>query len=241
MPDAHKFYFFMEGEGWLRINGAEYSPKPGQLFLIPEGVHQAHGTVGGNTFLMYWCHFSAGVSDLNILQALEKPDYINVEEPDKVVRLFKDLIHYHRSDELLAGWKVNSILLELLCYFFERSGIRRVNLAGSPSHQAMETVIRYMEENISEPLSVKDLAKQVHLNPNYFSQLFRGMLGLSPIHYLNRMRIEKAKTLLAGTELTVSEIASRVGIEPHYFSRMFKAQEGYSPSHYRKMRYSEDV
>lgn len=241
IPDAHKFYFFMEGEGWIRINGAEYSPKPGQLFLIPEGVRQAHGTVGGNTFRMYWCHFSAGVSDLNVLQALEKPDCIDVDELDKVERLFKDLIHYHRSDDLLAGWRVNSILLELLCYYFERSGIRRVNLAGSATHQAVETVVQYMEEHLSEPLSVKDLAKQVHLNPNYFSQLFRNMLGLSPIHYLNRMRMEEAKTLLAGTELTVSKIAAKVGIELHYFSRMFKMQEGHSPSEYRKMKISEEV
>ena len=79
-----------------------------------------------------------------------------------------------------------------------------------------------------------ELAKIVHLHPNYFSQLFRSMLGIPPLQYLNQLRIKKAQSLLLGTELSVTQVAAEVGMELHYFSRTFRNRVGFTPSDYRK-------
>lgn len=128
---------------------------------------------------------------------------------------------------------MKSLLLELLHYFLEHAGFETSALESSLTHEKLETVLQYMEENLSEPLDLTVLAKLVHLHPNYFSQLFKNMLGVSPMYFLKRMRMDKAKVLLEQTTLPITEIATLVGIEPHYFSRIFKEQESFTPSDYR--------
>jgi AraC family transcriptional regulator of arabinose operon len=81
---------------------------------------------------------------------------------------------------------------------------------------------------------VENLAKQVYLHPNYFIVFFKGILGYSPIQYVNQRRMETAKGLLLQPECNVSAVASQVGMQIYYFSRMFKAHTGLTPSHYRK-------
>jgi AraC family transcriptional regulator, arabinose operon regulatory protein len=66
VPNYNKFYFICEGEGYLKINGVEYFPKPGQLFLMPSGVMQSYSIINENTFLKYWCHFTANIGDMNL-------------------------------------------------------------------------------------------------------------------------------------------------------------------------------
>jgi AraC-like DNA-binding protein len=82
-------------------------------------------------------------------------------------------------------------------------------------------------------MTVEELASLVHFHPNYFLPYFKSMMGVSPIAYINRKRIELAKRLLTSTDLPVTNIAERIGLEPYYFSRMFKKLAGQAPSVYR--------
>src|SRR5690242_5784985 len=60
-PDYNKFYFICEGEGCLKIGDKEYLPKPGQMFLMPQGIQQSYFTINENSFTKYWCHFTAKI------------------------------------------------------------------------------------------------------------------------------------------------------------------------------------
>ncbi|MFE5322111.1 AraC family transcriptional regulator [Paenibacillus sp. NPDC056579] len=236
VPELHKFYFILDGEGWLNINGHEFSPRPGQLFLIPAGVPQGHGTISDHTYVKYFCHFTASVGDMSLLDILQTPYFIEVDDDmDRVKKLFQDLMDYFKSPDLIAVWKVKSILFELLHYFIGHAGIEKVNLTGALSHEKMEIVVKYIEEHLSEPITMKELVSLVHMNPQYFSQLFKSMLGLSPVQYIHELRMQKAKKLLTTTSLSVTDIASAVGIQLHYFSRLFKNQYGFSPLQFRMM------
>ncbi|WP_036746114.1 AraC family transcriptional regulator [Paenibacillus sp. UNC451MF] len=235
VPELHKFYFILDGEGWLSINDQEFSPRAGQLYLIPSGIREGHGTISDHTYLKYFCHFTASIGDLSLLDVLQTPFYIEVSDMERVKRLFQELVHYFRSPDLIAVWKVKALLFELLHYFFEQSGIEKVHLAGALSHEKMELVVQYIEDHLSEPITMNELVSLVHMNPQYFSQLFKSMLGLSPVQYIHELRMEKAKKLLTSTSLSVTDIASTVGIQLHYFSRQFKNQFGFSPLQYRMM------
>lgn len=235
VPELHKFYFILDGEGWLRINDQEFSPRPGQLLLIPSGIPQGLGTISNQTYLKYFCHFTATIGDTSLLDLLQTPYFIEVGDMEKVKELFRQLTHFFRSDDLLAVWKVKSLLLELLYYYFEQAGIEKVHLTGALSHEKMEMVVQYIEEHLAEPITMKELVSLVHMNPQYFSQLFKSMLGVSPMQYIHEVRMAKAKKLLASTSMSVTDIASGIGLQLHYFSRLFKNQFGFSPLQYRMM------
>lgn len=94
--------------------------------------------------------------------------------------------------------------------------------------------IHYMEANYQQDISLRFLADELHLNPRYFSTLFKRVEGISPIDYLTNIRIEKAKELLRLPGLPASEISGMVGYnDARYFYKVFKKHTGLSPSEFR--------
>ena len=95
--------------------------------------------------------------------------------------------------------------------------------------------LEYIEEHYTEDLRVGDLAAQVHLSPDHLRRVFRRLTGLSPLEYINQLRIRRATELLATTVLSVTEVGMEVGIaDPSYFTRLFRQHVGQSPSAYRR-------
>ena len=84
-------------------------------------------------------------------------------------------------------------------------------------------------------LSLENAASRIGLTPEYFSSFFKKKVGSSFISVLTKIRLEKAKNLLAGSEMSAAEIAAAVGYaHPHYFSTRFKKETGMTPLTYRK-------
>lgn len=83
--------------------------------------------------------------------------------------------------------------------------------------------------------SIQYLAEQVHLSPNYLSDLLKKETGYSAKDQINSFLVEKAKTLLLSDSDSISGIAYQLGFNyPHYFSRFFKSKTGFTPQAYRK-------
>jgi YesN/AraC family two-component response regulator len=186
-----------------------------------------------NPLCKYWCHFSATVGDVNLFQMLEQPHWIQVRDEANLERQFQQLIELHRSNTVTAPLRTKSILLEIISEYIEQS-TEQLHLATTTSALKINSVLAYIERNLSEQMSVDELAKLVHFHPNYFMHYFKTMMGLSPIVYINKKRLDKARRLLTTTGQTISAIAEEIGMELYYFSCIFKKQSGMSPSEYRK-------
>lgn len=95
-----------------------------------------------------------------------------------------------------------------------------------------------MGSNLHRRLSVSRLAASVNLSYSRLEHLFKAETGVTPINYLKRLRIEKARELLETTFLTNQQIIVRVGIcDESHFVRDFKKAYDLSPSQYRKERH----
>lgn len=103
-------------------------------------------------------------------------------------------------------------------------------------HTSVLQGIQFMRQNYARDLSLGEIADHVALNESYFSGLFKKDTKKSVTEYLNQIRIEKAKELIAGTNSKNYEIAEQVGISnPSYFSTIFKKQTGLTIQEYRQM------
>jgi AraC family transcriptional regulator of arabinose operon len=233
-PIVNKFYYIVEGEGVLTIQGQTFYPKPNELYLLPADVIQSYGTINDNTFGKYWCHFTAKIGELNLFQVLETSSFITIDQPELWRNKFERLIDYSNSDKLTSRIHSNSVLLEIIAEYIECCDKVKLNLKATPTFEKMNTVLHYIEAHLTDSLTVEELAQIAHFHPNYFIQLFKNFTGNSPIQYINRVRLEKAKHLLTMTELNVSAIADAVGLELSYFSRMFREHNGVSPTAYRE-------
>ena len=103
------------------------------------------------------------------------------------------------------------------------------------NHDLIKKAISYISKNFSGNLTLEEVADQVHLNPAYFSSIFKQSTGSSFKEYLNMVRIEESKRLLANTDYTIIDIAIASGFEDQsYFSRVFKKYTGLTPRQYRQ-------
>lgn len=98
----------------------------------------------------------------------------------------------------------------------------------------IDTLIRTIETRYQEPLTIEELAKQVHLTPNYISNIFKENIGESIIDYLTKIRMQHAVRLLGDASLKIYEVAEQTGYNStSYFSVVFKGMYGASPKEYR--------
>lgn len=96
-------------------------------------------------------------------------------------------------------------------------------------------IIDYIEENLSEPISLSELASFSGMSKNGIISMFMRLYGTTPIKYINNARLYRAEALLKNTEKPITELALECGFsDSNYFSRAFKAHFGKAPREYRK-------
>lgn len=102
--------------------------------------------------------------------------------------------------------------------------------------EMVDTVLNQIENDLSKDYDFNAIAQKQGISISYFRILFKNNTGLSPLEYLNRVRILRALELLQTTQGSISEVAEQVGIHaPNYFARIFKKLIGYPPSYFKSI------
>lgn len=128
------------------------------------------------------------------------------------------------------GYKIQTkaLITQILFTLFSENIFQ--HFASSDVLRSMKAAIDYMERNYAQKITVEELARLSGYSASHFTRMFRQMYDLSPIQYLNRLRIQHAKNLLRAEQYTLSEIAQRCGFSSvYYFSRCFKQITGATP------------
>jgi AraC-like DNA-binding protein len=106
--------------------------------------------------------------------------------------------------------------------------------AFQPEYYRLKPAFDFMQSHSRENPSLERIARQVGLAPNYFHRRFRALFGTTPFNFMLAGRLNQARRLLAGTELSIKEIAAAVGYDdPPYFTRVFTRKMHVAPSAYR--------
>jgi AraC family transcriptional regulator of arabinose operon len=105
---------------------------------------------------------------------------------------------------------------------------------GSGSDERIGGVVTFMMKHFADSLNADILARQCHLSLSRFAHLFQETTGMSPLRYLESLRIWKAQELLIGTSKTIKEISHEIGFpDPLYFSKVFRRNLKTSPRQFR--------
>ncbi|MNH96285.1 putative response regulatory protein [compost metagenome] len=95
--------------------------------------------------------------------------------------------------------------------------------------------IAYIKDHLDQNLSLQQVARFVHLNPNHFSEVFKRETGSTYLEFVTQERMRLAIELLKGTQMKVAEVAKRVGYEDiKYFTQQFKKHTGQTPTEFRQ-------
>jgi LacI family transcriptional regulator len=123
----------------------------------------------------------------------------------------------------------------------DRVLLKPISVAARPSSDALtlddvEVVkaVRFIRENAGRPLQVGDVLESVALSRRSLERRFRQHLGRSPQQEIQRVRVERARSLLAETDMPISEVASHTGFRnADRMAAVFRNVTGYTPSAYR--------
>jgi AraC family transcriptional regulator len=111
--------------------------------------------------------------------------------------------------------------------------LRRITVSGGLAGWQRKRVLEFIEEHLSETISLSTLSTLARLSPYHFVRAFRQTLGMPPHRYHVRRRVERAKILLA--DRTVTDVALAVGYaETSSFSSGFRRVTGMSPTEFRR-------
>lgn len=142
-----------------------------------------------------------------------------------ILRAGREGVRFHAvtAFQALMGYLVE-------CYGDNPAG---VHLQSAPHR--MGALTGFMESHFAEPLTVEEMCARTHLSRSNLFRLFKLYLKQTPLEYLQTIRLERARELLATTDLGVTEIAFLCGFrDGNYFSRRFHQACGMSPRHFRR-------
>ena len=186
-------------------------------------------------FQCYYIHFILQEGALYD-RAMKLPNFVKTEHIKEYEDLFRNLCKYEETalenDELL----LHSLLLKLL--YLLLGDAERTSFQGrikNNNHEATESTIRYIKENLTADLSLQTLAQRVGFSPNHFHNCFKASTGRTVREYVEDQRIKKAANLLVSTNHTLTEIAYECGFSSQsYFSFAFKRKMHQTPREYAK-------
>jgi YesN/AraC family two-component response regulator len=160
---------------------------------------------------------------------LEIQDIMRIQDKDAHLKWLMEAIHTEYksktpSKSLIDHYVKSVMLLIGRCYFEKQT-----------QDDIISRVILYMQDHLTETVNVQQLADMVYVSKSYLSRAFKQKTGLSLMEYLNSLRMEAAKAMLAASNMNTEEIAYRTGYHStKFFYRAFRAYTGMSTREYRK-------
>jgi len=250
-----RLWLILGGQGVVRHHGRKFSLRPGQLHLVP--AFTVHDCACSGRLDHYHLHFIArmptGIDLFSLLDCecqLPAPEgtlalfrRLEALYPDRKLPCFDPSREEYKRFPALAqpaaspadalnGFEAGGVLSLLLAQFLRTA--RGHEGVHARVHRQFLAVQEFIHANMRQKITLADLARVVELHPTYFSDQFKKIVGVRPLDYLMRRRIERAQYLLLTRSDSVKEIADAVGIaDPAYFSRVFAGLCGMAPSAYR--------
>lgn len=161
--------------------------------------------------------------------------FIGVKENKKMTELIKGIVDEstHKREFYLESIKgmTLSLLLELVRMNEDKEIKNKVR---TKSNMQIEKALAYVEKNYAEPLKIERLADECHMSEPHFRRLFGEYMNMTPLEYINLIRIQKACEMIKKTNDSMRNIAIKVGYPtPCTFDRNFKKIVGMSPNEWR--------
>lgn len=164
------------------------------------------------------------------------PPVLTPAEPDEFRRLFESLVRHFVNPGPGAALHLKALSLELLARLAEES---RTPVAAGVLPPGASVRLRklalFLRLHYRQRLVLEDLAREAGLSPTYLHSLFTEALGVTPREYLTRIRLARARELLAATSLPAADVARECGIDnvPYFFT-LFRRRTGLTPGEFRK-------
>lgn len=240
--DVHSLYWILSGEGEFShsLEDRPIKVTAGTLLYLKPGLTLTMSSSADEPLYIRMLLFDA----LDVPyehQAWQKPVYLDTldlpfiklfsqEQSIWIHEQFKQLWSLQSRDPMERQAEFQYVLSRLI------HSIQDTHASADPYRKAFEQAKLWMETCYNRPLKMEELARSFHISVSQLRKMFVQQTGVSPKEYLNRIRNEKAKTLLLLTEEPMKAIAAACGFaDEFHFSKMFRLWNEVSPARFRAL------
>ena len=227
----HQLFYCTRGSGMLDCDGVKTEIKAGMGFFMPaEHPHEYYplGDVWDNHWIIpggYGC--DRMLSEMG----LDRPRVFALGNTARLDRIFMDMHDALQHDSIYGNMRASGLLYDLLIEF-DRS-LSHSGSSGKISPAIMKCV-KLIDSEYARKITLDELCEVSGMSKQHICRLFRSALDARPTEYIAKRRIQAAKELLLGTDMTTEEIAETVGLgSSSYFCKLFKRYEGIPPTGFR--------
>ena len=236
-PEGHPGFQWIQctkGEGVLIIDNKEYIVSPNQgMFLFPEIPHQYYPTK--EPWEVYWMILCGSqIESIAKRGGLIKSGVYTISSSEILLTHLKNAFSIAKSGKPLVGLECAKLTYSLLLDIIRCTSNSHLF---NQDFKRLQPVLDYIEKNFARVITLSDLSEKLGITSQHLCLLFRSIVNMSPIQYINRVRINKSKELMFQfREKNISEISQMVGFEtPGYFTRWFKRYEGITPNTFKSI------
>ena len=238
--EQHLLYAVLEGKAILSHGGQYWTVNGGEMLLLQKAQRieyekQGDAVTGRFESILF------GIKDTLLKEFLTSQQVsvpCAIEDPEvRVCPMSPRLIAYCRSLEPyfndLSQTNPGLLKLKIMEMLYDvmdcsKSIFNQMLRLRQPIRTDLHSVV---EANLTEPLTVKDLAYLSGRSVSSFKREFQEVYGMPPAQWIRTQRLQRAHQMLQGSAMPVSEVAYSLGFEsPSHFSRLFKQQYGIPPS-----------
>lgn len=247
---SYEFHFVANGKGYITMDEKTFTARAGQFYLT--GPHLYHSQRSDEQDPMDECSLQCQIR-LNteapkheieeaeaILQLLNRPMTTSVPDLYNSIGVFFEILSEIQSKKIGFIANIKKLMIELIMSAVRSlNGERpapKISLPLSHSeHAIVRNCILFLEDNYQEPITLEDIAASIYFSPRHLGRVFKMITGHTVLEYLTEIRINRAKQLMAQSEISLEVIAQECGItNGSYLSTLFKKHFGESPNQYRK-------
>ena len=201
----------LNGEGTLNYNGIEYKLVKDSVAIINCNPLHAYSTTPGKTWDFLWFHFNGcTANEFYNMYNDEGSLYIGQIASNEINTIFS-IVAMEPDTNLFNDLEQNDLITQLMSSLIKNKLLKERASTSPNVTKKITSSILYMRENLSKKITLEDIASHVFTSKYYFIRSFKRQIGLSPYNYLLYLRINKAKELLASTDLPLDEIAQQSG------------------------------
>ena len=248
-----RIYYVKKGQAIFHLPTGDLTARPGHLYLIPNYMpHSYECEPGLGVYYMYV--FQRIHRQTDIFDLYEFPHEVPANMATETLlegfcgffpqmhlpihdanafdnhSTFHDYVQKHMQLDLYKRMQLHG--LEAIVFsFFMKYGRPRAEV----TDPRIAHLVEYIQQHLAEPISIETLADHACLTKSYLIRSFRNTLGQTPLQYILQKKVQKAQTMLLGSDLSVTEVARAVGFQDtSYFIRLFRKNLGITPQEYRK-------
>lgn len=243
-----EFIYVEEGTINLQIGTKQFIVTAGNGCFIPsEQLHGAYPS-GDTPFKLHAVVFHIDLlrsfgydliekNYLTTIRNIFHPILLTVNEDHEILQLLASIIKAYSMSETGFELKIKGYLFLLFSEILKKQAWnhdQEVTQKDLTKTALLKKVLQYIDQNYQQKLTVLDLASQIQMSEGHFSRFFKSFVRMTPMEYINTIRIEKACALLETSDRKMLDIAMDVGFQNQsYFIRLFKRQKGCTPREWR--------